>query len=144
MTSAKYEKEAYRYVCFFFVVVQNGHLLMLQASVYQDTDRKYWGKIQALKPELNLIQLQIDSYNSFLTTGIADVIQEISPIDDFTGKNWTLELGEFAFDKPKYTPEVATEKGVTFDAPLRVKTTLTNRQTGQVYSQEVFLGDIPQ
>jgi len=117
---------------------------MLQASVYQDTDRKYWGKIQALKPELNLIQLQIDSYNSFLTTGIADVIQEISPIEDFTGKNWTLELGEFAFDKPKYSPEVATLKGVTYDAPLRVKTTLTNKQTGQVYTQEVFLGDIPQ
>ena len=117
---------------------------MLQASVYQDTDRKYWGKIQALKPELNLIQLQIDSYNDFLTNGIRDVIQEISPIEDFTGKNWTLELGEFTFDKPKYNPEVATLKGVTYDAPLRVKTTLTNKQTGQVYTQEVFLGDIPQ
>jgi len=108
------------------------------------TDRKYWGKVIALKPELNLVQLQLDSYNWFLSEGIGEVLEEISPIEDFTGKNWILEFGESSFGKGKYTPEVAQEKGVTFDSPLKVKTSLTNKQTGQKYTQEVFLGDIPQ
>lgn len=108
------------------------------------TQRKYWGKHKALQPELNLIELQIDSYNWFLTDGIREVLEEISPIEDFTGKNWILELGEFEFGKSKYTPDLAREKGVTYDSPLKVTTTLTNKQTGQTYHQEVFLGDIPQ
>ena len=109
-----------------------------------ETDRKYWGKVISLKPELNLIQLQLDSYNWFLIDGIKEVLEEISPIEDFTGKNWILEFGEFNFGKSKYNPEVALEKGVTYDAPLKVKTILTNKQTGQKYQQDVFLGDIPQ
>ncbi len=106
--------------------------------------RRNLGKAQTLLPELNLIQLQLDSYNWFLKDGIREVLDEISPIEDFTGKNWLLELGEFEFSKPKYSPEQAQEKGVTYDGPLRVQTTLTNKQTGQRYTQGVFLGDIPQ
>ena len=109
-----------------------------------DTDRKYWGKIQAHKPELNLIDLQLDSYIWFLNEGIREVLDEISPIEDFTGKNWILEFEDFNFGKSKYSPEVALEKGVTYDSPLKVRTVLTNKQTGQKYQQEVFLGDIPQ
>jgi DNA-directed RNA polymerase subunit beta len=106
-------------------------------------NRKYWGTVSSSKPELHLIQLQKDSYEWFLAEGIKEVLDEIFPVDDFTGKNWTLELGEVTFGKPKYTPEKAREKGVTFDAPLRVETILTNKQTGQKYKQDVFLSDIP-
>ena len=113
-------------------------------SSNKDTQRKYWSKAPALVPELNLIQIQLESYNSFLKTGIAEVLEEISPVEDFTGKNWTLELGSFYFGKSKYSAEVAREKGVTFDAPLKIEATLINKQTGQRYKQDVFLGDIPQ
>ncbi|MDP3974253.1 MAG: DNA-directed RNA polymerase subunit beta [Candidatus Daviesbacteria bacterium] len=106
--------------------------------------RKRWGKSPFITPELNLIQLQIDSYSWFLKTGIREVLNEISPVEDFTGKNWLLELGDFSFGKSKYTPELAKEKGVTFDAPLKIEAILTNKQTGQRFKQEVFLGDIPQ
>ncbi len=112
-------------------------------SVTSFEPRKYWGKISALKPELNLTQLQRDSYDWFLTEGIKEVLAEISPIEDFTGKNWILELGDFEFGDPKYNPNQAIDKGVTYDAPLKVRTTLTNKQTNQKYEQEVFLGDIP-
>ncbi len=106
-------------------------------------ERKNLGKVSILSPDINLIQLQIDSYNEFLSTGVQEVLREISPVEDFTGKNWLLEFGDSEFSKPKYTPEEAREKGVTFDAPLRVQIALTNKQTGQRYNQEVFLGDIP-
>ncbi|MDO8573550.1 MAG: DNA-directed RNA polymerase subunit beta [Candidatus Daviesbacteria bacterium] len=105
--------------------------------------RKYFGKTPAV-PELNLIQIQLDSYNDFLKKGIEEVLKEISPVEDFTGKNWTLTLGSFYFGKSKYGFEQAKEKGVTYDASLKIEATLTNKQTGQRYKQDVFLGDIPQ
>ncbi|MDP3948237.1 MAG: DNA-directed RNA polymerase subunit beta [bacterium] len=117
--------------------------MSLNSSI-KDIGRKYWSKVPASVPELNLIKIQLDSYNDFLKKGIAEVLEEISPVEDFTGKNWTLELGSFYFGKPKYTSEVAREKGVTFDAPLKIEATLINKQTGQRYKQDVFLGDIPQ
>src|SRR3989344_7106624 len=107
-------------------------------------NRRYWGESEAFKPELNLIELQLDSYNWFLTEGIREILDEVTPIEDFTGKNWVLELGAYQFGEPKYNPEQAALKGVTYDAPLKIQTTLTNKQTGEKYEQEVFLGDIPQ
>jgi len=114
------------------------------AQINTVNTRKYLGKTPTVKPEINLIQLQIDSYNWFLSEGIRAVIDEISPVEDFTGKNWILELKDFSFGKPKYSPDQAKDKGVTYDAPLKVQTVLTNKQTKQVFKQEVFLGDIPQ
>lgn len=76
--------------------------------------------------------------------GIKEVLEEISPVEDFTGKNWTLNLGSFYFGKAKYSAETAKEKGVTFDAPLKIEAILINKQSGQRYKQDVFLGDIPQ
>ncbi|QQG43662.1 MAG: DNA-directed RNA polymerase subunit beta [Candidatus Daviesbacteria bacterium] len=117
----------------------------MQTQVAQNTDnRKNWGKTQTPLEQLNLIQLQLDSYKWFLDQGIKQILAEISPIEDFTGKNWVLEFGQSSFSKPKYTPDQAKEKGVTYDAPLKLETKLTNKQTGKVYKQEVFLGDIPQ
>lgn len=110
----------------------------------KDKARKYWSKTFASVPELNLIKIQLDSYSWFLKEGIKEVLEEISPVEDFTGKNWTLQLGSFYFGKPKYTAELASEKGVTYDAPLKIEAILTNKQTGQKYKQDVFLGDIPQ
>ena len=119
-------------------------VLYLWAIYNMYNGRRYWGENSALTPELNLIKLQLDSYNWFLAEGIREILDEISPIDDFTGKNWVLELGSYNFGEVKYTPEQAQIKGVTFDASLKVQTILTNKQTGQRYQQEVFLGDIPQ
>ncbi len=118
--------------------------MSLNLSNIKNTERKYWSKAPASVPELNLIKIQLDSYNAFLQTGIKEVLEEISPVEDFTGKNWTLELGSFYFGKAKYTADQAKEKGVTYDAPLKIEAILINKQTGQRYKQDVFLGDIPQ
>ena len=118
--------------------------MLSNLNLTNKSPRKYWGKAPAIVPELNLIKIQLDSYNWFLKEGIQEVLEEISPVEDFTGKNWTLALGPFYFSKPKYTSEIAKEKGVTFDAPLKIEATLINKQTGQRYKQDVFLGDVPQ
>lgn len=107
-------------------------------------DRHHWGKVYENLPPLNLTAIQKDSYQWFLDKGIAEVLAEVSSIEDFTGKNWELSFGEHYFGKGKYTPKEALEKGVTFDAPLRVKASLINKKTGRKTIGEVFLGDIPQ
>ncbi len=106
-------------------------------------NRVYWGNNKSLPRDLDLIELQKQSYNAFLTEGIGEAIKEITPVLDFTGKNWQLEFGEYSFGNSRLTPEQCQLKGVSYDAPLRVKVTLTNLQTSEQYSQEAFLGDIP-
>jgi DNA-directed RNA polymerase subunit beta len=106
--------------------------------------RNNWGKEFSLLPKLDLLAIQKESYQWFLNEGIKQILEEISPIDDFTEKNWTLELKDYRIGKLTNTPEIALAKGVTFDAPLYVNATLTNKKTGATYDQEVFLGDIPQ
>jgi DNA-directed RNA polymerase subunit beta len=111
--------------------------------------RVYWGKnrnilsnVQLTKQDLT--RLQKESYQRFLTEGIGELLNEISPVTDFTGKNWKLEFGDYFFGKTRFTPEQCHIKGISFDAPLRVRVTLTNLQTNQEYKQEAFFGDIPQ
>jgi DNA-directed RNA polymerase subunit beta len=103
-----------------------------------------WGKEFSHLPTLDLLAIQKASYQWFLDKGIKQILDEISPIDDFTEKNWNLELKDYRIGKSTNTPEIALAKGVTFDAPLYVNATLTNKKTGATYDQEVFLGDVPQ
>ncbi len=116
---------------------------MSDTNIAITDNRKYWNKGATIAPDFNLIKLQLDSYDWLITEGVKQVLSEINPVEDFTGKNWTLELGAISFGKPKYTPDQAKSKGITFDAPLKVEAILTNKQTGQKSKQEVFMGDIP-
>jgi len=105
--------------------------------------RLNWGRAREHIPPLDLVAVQRDSYQWFLTIGIAEALEAISPIEDFTGKNWQIALGKHRFGPPKNTPDQAKTKGVTYEMPLKVEARLTNKQTGEVTEQEVFLGDIP-
>lgn len=107
------------------------------------SNRLYWGKTNIKLPELDLIAVQRNSYNWFLDKGIKEILLEVGPIEDFTGKNWRLEFGDYEFLPPKLTPSQAKEKGLSYDMPLKVNATLINKQTGERTEQEIFLGDIP-
>jgi DNA-directed RNA polymerase subunit beta len=106
--------------------------------------RHNWGKSYTALPKLDLLAIQKTSYERFLATTIGEILEEISPIDDFTGKNWSLSLHEYRLGKATNTPDEALAKGLTFDAPLYVKVKLLNKKTDAVHESEVFLGDIPQ
>ena len=105
--------------------------------------RLYWGKEYTDLPELDLTLVQRESYQWFLEEGVKTLLSEISPVSDFTGKNWELAFSDYFFGKPRLTSLIAIEKGLTYDMQLKVIATLTNKQTGHHVSQEVFLGDIP-
>ena len=108
------------------------------------TKRRNFGKIEKNLPKLDLSAVQRESWSWFLTEGIKEETNQITPIDDFTGKNWQLILGDHSLEKPKNTPKYALEKGLTYSAPFKINTTLINKKTGETVEQEVFLGNIPQ
>ncbi len=107
-------------------------------------NRRNFGKEEKNLPEINLSQVQKESWEWFLTEGIKEELISISPIDDFTGKNWQLILGDHTLLATTTTPKQAQLKGTTYSSPLKIRATLVNKKTGKEVTQDVFLGDIPQ
>jgi DNA-directed RNA polymerase subunit beta len=91
----------------------------------------------------NLIEIQIDSYRWFLEEGIRELLDEISPIQDFSGKKLELHFLEHSIGEPKYDPETCKTKNLTYEAPLKVHVQLINKESGEIKEQDVFLGGIP-
>jgi len=106
--------------------------------------RRNFGKEEHGIPKLDLTLVQRESWQQFLTKGIDEELRNISPIDDFTGKNWQLVLGDHSLGKPTITASHAQQKGLTYASPLKITATLINKRTGKEVSQEVFLGELPQ
>ena len=106
-------------------------------------NRIYWGKDFPNLPKLDLTNIQRESWQWFLDHGISTAFQQLSPIEDFTGKNWLLEFGDYRQDPPTLTAEQSRYKGLTFSASLHIQCRLTNKITGEQQAQEVFLGDFP-
>ena len=115
-----------------------------QALLMAKTTRRYFGKKEEILPEIDLSLVQRESWGDFLDTGIAHELSEISPIDDFTGKNWQIILEIPVLGEPHLTPKIAQQKGLTYSSPLKITATLINKRTGKKTKQEVFLGDLPQ
>ncbi len=110
----------------------------------QNQRRRNFGKAEKNLPKLDLSKVQKESWSRFLSEDIDRELSEISPIDDFTGKNWQLILGEHTLGAPSISSSKASQKGLTYSSPLNIKATLINKKTGKEISQQVFLGDIPQ
>jgi len=106
--------------------------------------RKNFGIEEKNLPKLNLSLVQKESWKWFLTEGITSELKEISPIDDFTGKNWRLIFGEHSLEEPTISSKLAQEKGLTYSSSLKIIVKLINKRTGKEIEQEVFLGDLPQ
>jgi len=91
----------------------------------------------------NLIEVQRDSYKWFLEEGIKELLEEISPIHDFTDKKLSLSFGDYYFSLPKYDESISKQKNLTYKASLKCKATLVNILTKRSKTSEVFLGDFP-
>lgn len=108
------------------------------------SNRLYWGKKYSKLPPLNLTEIQTSSWEWFLKDGIAESLTEIFPVEDFTGKNWLLELSDHSVERPTLTAGQAACKGLSYSSALRVTAKLTNKQTGKITSGEAYLGEVPQ
>ena len=90
----------------------------------------------------NLLEIQKDSYQLFVTEGIGEVFKEFSPIESFSG-SLSLEIGDYVLDTPRYSIKECKDRQITYAAPLKVQARLFNNETGEVKEQEIFFGDMP-
>jgi DNA-directed RNA polymerase subunit beta len=105
--------------------------------------RTNWGKNYSNIPQTDLLEVQKESWAEFLKKDLIETIRSISPISDYTGNNWLLELGEVTFDEITITPATAKTKGLNYTVPVVVKAKLTNKRTGLVKEESVFLLNLP-
>ena len=115
----------------------------LRAVTFQE--RVSFAHMPAVLSMPGLIQVQLDSFEWFKQEGLREVFAEISPIEDFTGKNLSLELivPPEPFGKPKYSEDECRDRDTTYAAPLTVKARLANKETGEIIEKDVFMGDFP-
>ena len=108
-------------------------------------ERVSFARIPDIRPMPGLIQIQLDSFEWFKKEGLHELFAEISPIEDFTGKNLSLEfiVPSEPFGKPKYTEDECRDRDATYAAPLNVKARLVNKETGEIIEKDIFMGDFP-
>lgn len=106
--------------------------------------QKHFSKYREPLVEIpNLVENQIASYELFLKEGFGNVLREFTPISDYSGKKFDLEIVSFEIGAPSRTELDAKIKKQTYDAPIRAKFKLKNKTTGEEKTQELFLADIP-
>src|SRR6476620_1516557 len=94
--------------------------------------RLWFSRIPTVLEMPKLIQTQVDSFDWFKKEGLRELLDEISPISDFTGKSMELQFLDYKFDKPRYTDSECRERDATYAAPLRVNVRLIIKETGEV------------
>ena len=107
------------------------------------SERVYFTSGDNALPLPNLIAHQKDSWRWFVEEGLSEIFSEVNPIDDYTGQKLSLKFGKYYFGEPKNTDQFAKENNLTFEAPLHATVELTNKTTGVVEEQEIYLGEYP-
>lgn len=116
---------------------------MAKASSTQATARVYFTQQDDKAVLPNLVDHQNKSFQWFIDEGLQELLAEISPVDDYTGTKLSLTFKDYHFEEPKISEIEARENNVSYDAPLKATVELTNKVTGEIKEQEIYLGDYP-
>ena len=119
------------------------HTTKAKAKSDEQQKRVYFTKQDHALELPNLVDHQNKSFDWFVEEGLGELLAEISPIDDYTGAKLSLSFKDYHFEKPKLTEQEARENNVSFEAPLKANVVLTNKVTGEIKDQEIYLGDYP-
>lgn len=115
----------------------------LPIQKYGKTERRKFGKINEVIDIPNLVEIQKDSYDSFINEGIAEIFEDFSPITDFSDHFELHFLGHEFGDTPKYDEKECRNRDATYALPLRVKVRLVNKVKDEIIDSTVFMGDFP-
>ena len=105
--------------------------------------KKDFSRFRSLVGIENLNEMQLRSYEWFLRQGLRQLLKEVSPIYDHTGKELELHFEDYTFGEAKYDEVTSRYKDATYEAPLHIRIRLTNKKTGKDQVQEVYFGDFP-
>lgn len=109
----------------------------------ETTERKYFKDVDDVMEIDDLIRLQRKSYSWFLKEGIQQLFDEVSPIEDFSGRDLELYFEDYHIDEVNYDEDTCRERNLSHEAPLRAKVRFVNKRTEEELEQEIYMGDIP-
>ena len=116
---------------------------MPKLKVLGRNERMSFSKIDEILEMPNLIAIQKDSYNWFLEKGLKEVFEDVSSVVDYSG-NIVLDFIDYKMDEaPKYSIVECKQRDATYAAPLKALVRLTNKETGEIKEQEIFMGEFP-
>jgi DNA-directed RNA polymerase subunit beta len=93
--------------------------------------------------ELDLIEVQKNSWNHFLQEDLKRILEEFFPIEDYTGKKFSLFFEDLYYGDPRYPLDLCLQKKLTYDSPVYLKVKLLNKKTGSEKSQDVYFFNVP-
>jgi DNA-directed RNA polymerase subunit beta len=114
----------------------------LSSTAAAPNARKSFSRLKHVLDLPNLIDIQKASFKWFLEDGLRETIDDISPIEDYTG-TLAIEFGEYEFGDPPVSIQECREKDLTYQAPLSMTVRFVNKETGEIREQRVFMGDFP-
>ena len=110
---------------------------------YGRTTRMSFARHEEIQSMPNLLEIQKNSYQWFLTEGLRDVFRDVDVVTDYSG-NLELRFVDYTMsDKPKYTEEECKARDATYATRLGVRVQLRNKETEEVKESEVYMGDFP-
>ena len=115
----------------------------LHEETFGKTVRQTFRRVPELIEVPYLLDVQVESYKRFLTSGIREVLDEFNPITDYSGKVEIWFLDYYVADEGKYGIEECLRRGQMYVKPLKAKVRIVFKETGEVQDHEVFLGDVP-
>ncbi len=114
-----------------------------RSHIFEPKEAKSFNSLRTVVDVPNLVQVQINSFESLKTEGLSDLFAEISPIEDFSGGRFELKFLDHEIREPKFTERECRQREITYSAPLYVTVQLVIKATGEVKEQVLFFGDVP-
>ena len=112
-------------------------------SLYEIKGRHYFTDDRSVAGLPELLEVQLDSYNTFLETGLDKVFGESFPICDFSGEKIDIYYKGLFLEEPKFDGETCKRKNLNYEAPFKAKLEMLNKETGEIKEQEVYMGGVP-
>ena len=112
-------------------------------DLYQVDGRYYFTNDRSIIELPNLIEVQLDSYNDFLKNKLDRAFNETFPIQDFSGEKIDISYRGLMLDEPKFSMAEAKRKNLNYEAPLKIRLEMLNKESGEIKEQDVYMGGIP-
>lgn len=112
-------------------------------EIYSDQGRYFFNDDRTILELPGLIEVQLDSYDDFLKTKLDKAFNEVFPIEDFSGEKIAVYYKGYSLEEPKYSVSDCKRKNLNYEAPLKARFEMLNKQSGEIKEQDVYLGGIP-
>jgi len=112
-------------------------------SLYEIAGRHYFTDDTSVAGVPELLEVQLSSYQNFLDKGLHETFQDVFPISDFSGERLDIYYKWYTLEDPKYSAEDCKRKNLNYEAPLKARFEMLNKESGEIKEQDVYLGGIP-